>query len=203
MTGADDVTEMVLMRRAREGDEGALFALFDRHTPALRARVGRWMTAALLRKVSASDVMQEARLVALRRFDEFQGGGEGAFGRWLGKIVELQARAAAGKYARTAKRDLGREVTRGGRPDTRQFVGKEPSPSQAAMAKELKDDLRKALAELAPDYRQVVRLLQDEDVTFQEAGARMGRSPEAVRMLYGRALARLAKLLNLKDREAR
>ena len=104
------------------------------------------------------------------------------------------------KYTGTAKRaDVG-EVSRGHRCETAGFKARTPSPSQMAIGSELKEATRRAMARLSPDYREILRLRQEEHLTMREAAERMGRSVKAVEKLYGRALARLAQLLNLKSR---
>ena len=50
---------------------------------------------------------------------------------------------------------------------------------------------------LPPDYREIIRLVQEEGLTMAEAAARMGRSRNAVKHLYGRALSQFAKLLGV------
>ena len=50
---------------------------------------------------------------------------------------------------------------------------------------------------LPDDYRNVLRMALEDGLTLKEAARRMGRSHEAVKKLYGRALARLAR--ELKD----
>ena len=54
-----------------------------------------------------------------------------------------------------------------------------------------------AIDELPEDYREVFLLVQQEGLTMEEVSQRMGRSEAAVRQLYGRALSRFAKLLDL------
>jgi DNA-directed RNA polymerase specialized sigma24 family protein len=65
----------------------------------------------------------------------------------------------------------------------------QPSPIGEAAAAEESASIRAAVAELPSDYAAIVRLIHQEDLTLVEAGRRMGRSADAVRKLYGRALA--------------
>ena len=46
------------------------------------------------------------------------------------------------------------------------------------------------MASLPPDYREVLRLAREEDLSLREVAERMGRSREAIKKLYGRALLR-------------
>ena len=66
----------------------------------------------------------------------------------------------------------------------------------------MKERARLAIAQLPPDYREVLHLRQDEHLSLQTAAVRMGRSKEAARKLYARALARLAELLGLEEGES-
>jgi DNA-directed RNA polymerase specialized sigma24 family protein len=45
---------------------------------------------------------------------------------------------------------------------------------------------------LSEDHATVIRLVHREGLTLVEAGRRMGRTPDATRMLYGRAIGRIA-----------
>ncbi len=109
----------------------------------------------------------------------------------MGKKVRETLRQHAG----TAKRATDREVSRGMRPDTVQFTAKGPSPSEAAIASELAGRIRAAMQALPEDYRSVLQLTREEGLTLREAAERMGRSREAVKKLYGRALCKLTERL--------
>ena len=191
----DSMTDAALARKAKDGDPDAFRVLFERYATMVRGRIHRLLSPAIQRKVSISDVVQEACLVAAQRIDDFEDRGEGSFGRWFVGIAENRARKAAEQFAGTAKRDLRREVTRCGRPETHQFQGRGPSPSQLAIARELREAAARALRQLPEDYREVLRLIRDEDRSAAEAARILGRSPDATRMLYGRALGRFASLL--------
>ena len=135
-----------------------------------------------------SDILQEARLAAHLACASFEPRGEGSVRAWLTRIAELKAYEAVRRFTGVAKRDAGREATHDARPNTDQLVGHEPSPSQAAIAVELTDAVRRALDRLPDDYREVLHLIAVKGLTFAVAGDRMARTGEAVRKLYGRAL---------------
>jgi DNA-directed RNA polymerase specialized sigma24 family protein len=71
----------------------------------------------------------------------------------------------------------------------------QPSPSEEAVSAEEEDVLRAAVASLPDDYATVVRLVHIEGLTLVDAGLRMGRSADATRKLYGRAMASMAEKL--------
>ena len=189
---APDDSELV--RRAQAGDEDAFQALFERHSDVLSGHLDRWMPSMIQRKVSVADLLQEVRIVAFRRLPEFEDRGGASFRAWLKKIAELRVRKVVQRFAGTAKRAVGREVTRGARPDTAHFRSREPTPSQHAIAAETETLVRRALAALPPDYREILRLAQEERLSLADAAERMGRSREAAKKLYGRALAKFTKV---------
>jgi RNA polymerase sigma-70 factor (ECF subfamily) len=72
------------------------------------------------------------------------------------------------------------------------------SPSQEAQRRELGVVLADALSALDPDDREVVILRNLQELEWAEIAERMERSPGAVRMLWSRALQRIAPLLREK-----
>ena len=67
------------------------------------------------------------------------------------------------------------------------------SPSQQAVRHEQATWLAGALERLPEDYREVLVLHHLEGCAFPEVARRMGRSVEAVKKLWARALARLRR----------
>jgi RNA polymerase sigma factor (sigma-70 family) len=154
------------------------------------------------RKVAISDVVQEARIEALGLAPQFQERHGGAARAWLLKIVELKAREAVRRYATTAKRAVAREITHEGRPDTRDWVARGPSPSDAAIGLEAAQAVAKAMSVLPPPYRDVLRLTRVEGMSIGDAARRMGRSRDAAKKLYGRALSRFTEIFGALTRAA-
>ncbi len=191
-----DATDEELVAKAKQGDRAALEALLARHTARLLGRIRQRMKGGLARKVAPSDVLQEAHLVAALELSKFEDRGDGSFSRWLEKIVELKILEAVRRYAGADKRSVNREVTQSRLPPLNP-ASPLPSPSQVAMAAELKDAVKDALSQLSPDQRRVLELLRDRQLSVEAAAGRLCRSPGAVRKLYGRALARLEELLDL------
>ena len=194
MADAGEISEEVLVRRVQTGDEDALRLLFERYQDRIRKRVRRRLPARLDRKVSVADVLQETRLVAFRRAPEFEDRGDGSFGRWLHGIAELKVMEVIRRYARPT-RARQREISRGGRVDTENFRAPEPSPSEAAAGVEESTRVRTTLATLSPVDQWVLRLTFEEKLSLREAAQRMGRSREAVKKLYARALRRFREAL--------
>jgi RNA polymerase sigma-70 factor (ECF subfamily) len=187
--------ERSLFDRARASDERAFESLFEMHTPFLLEWIHREVPSSLDRKVSVTDLLQEVRIAAFQRIPDFEWRGDGALRGWLLRIAQNRVRLAIRRYFQTAKRGDGGEVSRPGRPNTAAFAGTGPSPSEAAVVAERARILRENLARLPEDYRHVLELSFQEQLTLREVGERMGRTREAVKKLHRRALTKLAEIM--------
>jgi len=190
----DSGNEARLIDRFQEGDPDAFRELFEPCEGALRRQLERMLPNKLQRRFSISDAIQEARIVALEKHAEFEPRGEGSFKRWVMGIAVMRARQALRTH-NADKRGMNREVTRNQRAETAQFAGRGPSPSEAAIASELMRHTREAMAALPADYQEIFRLTRTEHLSLKESSETMGRSYEAIKKLYGRALASFAKEL--------
>ena len=73
------------------------------------------------------------------------------------------------------------------------------TPSRIAMAREMRDLIASALADMPEDYRTVIQLLDRRRTSVEEAGELMGRTANAIKKLHPRALAELARRLGLDE----
>lgn len=189
---ADQPSDEEIVRRVRAGDESAGRLLFDRHLPKLRAAARRRLPENLRRKVADSDVVQEAYLAAFLGLGHFEDRGDGSFERWLRGILDKKIADEVRRFQR-GKRDPRREVRLDSRSDAAVPPrAKTASPSSVAAAAEEGGALRAVLAGLPEDYRTVIRLVHEDGLSLAEAGRLMDRSPDAARMLYSRAVAKVA-----------
>ena len=162
-----------------------------------KAQVESWLRV----KVDASDVVQQTLLEAHRDFDGFQGKSEQELLAWLRKILAHNVADFIRRYRGTAKRQVRREVPLRGAAETGVARGAPepaapgPTPSQEFL--QLDNELRMAaaLAELPPDYQEVVVLRNLQRLSFNEVAEQMGRSRPAVQMLWMRAIKRLQQAL--------
>jgi RNA polymerase sigma-70 factor (ECF subfamily) len=178
-----------LMRGIRRGDETAFRALFERHEASLAKLVRRIVSDGMLRKVSVADILQETRMHAYGGREGYDPA-KGSPAAWLVGIARHRALEAARRHGGAEMRRFQREVTRGNRKDTADFAHPGPSPSEAAVSLETAERVRAAMDALPDDYREVLRLARLEGLSLREVAERMGRSREAVKKLYGRALCR-------------
>ncbi len=99
------------------------------------------------------------------------------------------------RFVATSKRAVGREValqasgSAAGVGD--HLAGSTVSPSGLAIEQEEAVALRRALDRLPDEYLRVVVLRFEEERSFEEIGRLTGRSPEAARKVWSRAMERL------------
>ncbi len=178
---------------ARAGSAPALGALLDAFRNYLMLIANAELDSELRKKFGASDLVQETCLHAQQGFARFQGTTEAELCAWLRQILLNRCQNLRLAYRETNKRDISRELPLAG---TSSIVGPadglttyDASPSGQAMADEEALLVARAVAGLPRDYQEVIRLRHWDDLTFDQIATRMGRSPEAVRKLWSRAIA--------------
>ncbi len=180
-----------LVVEAVGGDIRARGKLLER----LRPRLTLWAAARLSPKlreyVDAEDVVQEVLLAVHEGFEGFRDRGEKAFFGWLFTLAENRIRDLA-DYAGARKRQAGPVM----------MTISETTPATAAIRSETLDRLRAAVARLPEDYRQVLLLRRFEERETTEVALLMGRSENAVRILYCRAIKELRQALAEGDSSA-
>jgi RNA polymerase sigma-70 factor (ECF subfamily) len=194
-----------LIQRARQGDAAGRDQLFALCRSYLQIIARAQVETSLRAKVDASDLVQETLLEAFRDFQRFGGNSEQEWLAWLKRILAHNAADFIRRYRGTAKRQARREVPiRGPRDSTLAPGVSEPAapcqtPSQEFLR--IDDELRvtAALAELPPDYQEVIVLRNLQRLPFNEVAERMERSRPAVQMLWMRAIKKLQESLGEKD----
>jgi RNA polymerase sigma-70 factor (ECF subfamily) len=160
--------------------------------------VAREELAADLRgKCGASDVVQETFREAHRDWKAFRGKTVGDVRAWLRGILLNNVRDVTKSYRQT-KRNAGLEVPIG-TGTLHSLIDPELTPSASASAREEAGAIARAIAGLPADYRRVIELRSRENLPFQEIGRVLDRSPDAVRMLWFRAIESLRRELVKPD----
>jgi len=146
-------------------------------------------------KGSESDLVQETFLEAQRDFAQFQGTTEEELLAWLRQVLLNKLGHFTRRYRATGKREVAREVALEGDSSANNagaaLAGSGPSPSGQAMEREQAQALRQALARLPEDYGRILSLRFQDGHSFEEIGRLMGRSADAARKLWARAMERL------------
>ena len=184
-----------LVRRVRAGDDAAATLLHDRCEPLLRARARRRLVGGLRRRLGASDIVQEAFAAAFERLDAFEDQGPGSFRRWMETILDHKASDLMKRHVTAGKRSVRREASGALGSSDAGPAGRDATPSVVVVRAEEREALRRAIEGLDGDDRLVLDLVNGQGQDFAEAGRRMGRSAEAARKLFGRAVLRLGRRL--------
>lgn len=179
----------------RHGSAAARGILYERCRGYLLLVAERELEPGLRGKTGASDLVQEAFLDAERGFADFRGQTESELRAWLRRILRNRAGQAARKYRLAAKRDVRGECSLSVWGDV-QLAADVDTPSACVGAAEEADRLTAALACLPDHYQSVIQLRNTERRSFEEIGVLMGRSPEAVRKLWVRAIEQLRTALD-------
>ncbi len=192
-----DLSSIVLVRRARARDAGAIGMLYERYRERLRVGLRKKLGSSYQKaRVDSEDVVQDGILAALQRIDSFEYEGHGSFLAWLLRVSErellMRLRAQGAK-----RRDTRRE-----RPldEALDLAGGEASPSQVAAGRETEAQVEHALASLASQERDVIVLRRYLGLDAKEIAEELGLvSAGAARALLSRAQAKLALALELAD----
>lgn len=173
--------------RAAQSDRAAFGALYRRYVD----RVYGYAFYLLGDHHDAEDATERTFLAALAALDGFRDTGA-TFRSWLFRIAHNQlANALRGrKRQATVPIDDAREPIDGA------------DPAQALAAADEARRLRRALATLSDDRRQVIVLRFVDGLSAREIGEVLGRSEGAVRVLQHRAVRELAARLAADDRSS-
>src|SRR6516162_4181768 len=180
---------------ARTGSSEALGQALQACRGYLLLLAKRELDPDLRAKGGASDLVQETFLEAQRDFAQFQGSSPDELRAWLRQVLLHNVGAFTHRFRGTTKRAVGREVAlaAGGSsadlgPD---LAGSTLTPSGVAIEHEQAVALRRALDRLPEEYRRMVVLRFEEGRSFEEIGRLTGRSPDAARKVWSRAMERL------------
>ncbi len=188
-----------LISQARTGSREALGHLLDSYRDYLRLVARQQMNPRLVGKGDPSDLIQETFLEAQRDFTQFQGDTEGELLAWLRQLLLNNISNFSRHYMQTSKRDARREIRLSGPADSDQvsLLGAEPSPSDHVVGAEESVALHHAIERLPEEYRRIIQLRYQDGRSFEEIAIMLGRSANAARKLWVRAIDRLQEDLDI------
>jgi RNA polymerase sigma-70 factor (ECF subfamily) len=190
-----------LIDEARRQAPGALDRLLESYRNYLRLLARTGIDASLRGKADPSDLVQDTLIKAHQHFDQFHGQTEAELVAWVRRILSrnladlVRRFKVAGGRAVRREQSLDEIVGAKSRVVLQLVAPNGQSPSQSAQRRELSIILADALAELAPDHREVVVLRTLEGREWDDVARAMGRTPGAVRLLWARALKKLRPLI--------
>lgn len=189
-----------LLESARRGNIDPLGQLLRSYQNYLTILASSQLDRRVRRRVSPSDLVQETLLAAHRDFPQFRGRSEPEFLAWLRQVFLSCLRHSIDEHVRAKKRDIRCEVSidqsldrldRSAECLAHQLADPGPSPSATVRRRERAVELADQLAQLKPEYRDVIVLRNLQGLKFDEIAARLDRKPGTVRMLWLRAMEKL------------
>lgn len=165
-----DVTDEHLVTQAQAGHREAFLTLYNRYLNKVYNRV-----KSRIPPQDAEDVTQEIFLAVVRSLDNFEG--RSKFNTWLYTIVNRQI---ADYYRRLYRKNDKQTIS------LDDYEG--PSPSIEDHRLDDKIVIRQALHRLPEHYQEVILLRFADGLTFGEIGHKIGKSLEATKSLYRRAI---------------
>jgi RNA polymerase sigma-70 factor (subfamily 1) len=188
-----------LVTLAQNGDQSALDRLCKVYNERILRIIRMRMGPELRTQLQSMDLVQDAFISALRDLGNFTYKNEGDFLRWVSKIAENRLRDNLDKI-HANKRDARKEIPLNNNSSATQdtFVGilgpvDTATPSLIMSKQEDLNKLEKAMDKLKPEYREVITLIKIEELSYKEAGDKLGKGPDAVRMLLSRAITALSQ----------
>jgi RNA polymerase sigma-70 factor (ECF subfamily) len=189
---------------ARAGTVEAAGKLLEPYRNYLRCLAVAQMGRRIGLRVTPSDIVQDTMLAAHRDLKLFRGGTSAEFSQWLRTILARSLLKAIEYHFKAEKRDARRLVSIDQlRSDldnscdwaANLLVARQPTPSREVVMDDEARWISDLIARLPPDYQTVITLRNLSGLRFEEVAAQMERSPEAVRMLWLRAIAKLRELI--------
>jgi RNA polymerase sigma-70 factor (ECF subfamily) len=177
--------ELALLARMKQGDEEAFVALYRRHRdPVYRLALLYTGSAA-----QAADVVQETFLHFMTRTGQYDPA-RGTIGAWLcGVARNLSRKEGESRETATDPETLADDNMLSEAQIDRH------TPIDRMLQHEAAEQVRRALARLAPHYRDVLILCELADLTYAEAAQLCGIDIGTVRSRLSRARAQLAERL--------
>ena len=185
MPPTDTKAELALLARMKQGDESAFVALYRKH----RDGVYRFALLYAGSTAVAADVTQDTFVHFMTHTGQFDPA-RGSIGAWLCGVARNLARKQCGvREAATDPLDL---LDDAAAHDTQ--VDRD-SPLERVLRGELAEQVRRAVASIAPHYRDVLILCELSDLSYAEAAQVCGIDVGTVRSRLSRARTQLAQRL--------
>lgn len=175
-----------LLDHARDGNEAALDALYDRHLERLRAWARGRLPVQARNILDTDDLVQTMLMKTLRTVDKLELSQSGAFQGYLRTGVLNGIRDELRRQHRRPPHAPDVEVHDPG-----------PSPVELALGRERLERYERALEKLEPADREAVVSRIELGLSYAEIARELGKpSADAARMAVKRAIVRLARMLH-------
>ena len=169
-----------MLKRLHDGDRAAMAELYDRYFDRVYSLVFNQVDR---NREVAEDIVQDTFLAALKSAKGFKG--RSSAYTWLCSIAYHKVADHYRRQSRERKRMVsGVDVDT---VDASENPGTQPQPDSMIESAETRQVVNEALAKLPWDYRQVLILKYVEEMSVQEIGQIMDRSPKSIEGLLTRS----------------
>jgi RNA polymerase sigma-70 factor (ECF subfamily) len=182
--------ELVLVRAAKGGDDGAFNQLVKRYDRNV-FRIAQHITQ---NREDAEDVVQDAFLKAFTNLHQFQE--QSKFYTWLVRIAVNEALMKLRRRRPERTVSLDEEIQTGEDSVPREVADWSPNPEQNYNQAELREILTKTIQGLPPGFRTVFILRDVEGLSTEETADALELSVPAVKSRLLRARLQLRERLN-------
>lgn len=172
-----------LLNAALIGTGDDIGPLLERLRPRLVLWCASRMSPTLRANIEPEDAAQEILLAIHKDFHSYSGPPDRSFFKWVFVVADHKLKDLVDFHGAKKRQKI------------EPMVGSQTSPSQAAVRVESIARLHEAIARLPDDYRTVVALYKLESRDVEDVAKIMGRSENAIRVLYCRALKELRSIL--------
>ena len=180
-----------LLAAARRGEPDAIGQIFEAARSRLLQIAARELPADVRVKIAPSDIVQETAVDAQRDFTQFNGTSPEALFAWLRGILRNNVVDAVRRYRDALKRNATLEISLAtvSAQQAGEILPTLSHPADgSAIRREEAAILNAVMARLPADYRRVLELRYWQGMSFVDMAPHLGRSPEAARKLWYRAL---------------
>lgn len=180
--------DQILIQKYLKGEDGALKMLIDKYTPSVYN-----FTSRFIKDPQREDVAQEIFIKVWKKLDSFDLE-KSQFKTWLFVI----ARNTITDYLRKRKIMLFVDLDKEEESFEDSIEDEAILPDEALEKLQDKELLYKVLNELKEEYRVVLTLHYEEDMSFKEIGEVLGKPMNTIKSYHQRAILLLKKKLSQK-----
>jgi RNA polymerase sigma-70 factor (ECF subfamily) len=185
----DSRSAPIPLARRESARRTALEELYSRHSTTLYSIALR----KLGNPADAEDALQEGLLSAFKHFDQFRGTAQ--ISTWLTSIVLNAARMQLRRRSNRVFVSLDEHEDDQGFAWTEMIADPSPDPEEILRRIQVRNVLKRSMAQLSPKIRLAFRLRVLEGLTIREAAERLGISEGTLKAQCFRARAQLTPLL--------
>ncbi|MEA2512029.1 MAG: hypothetical protein QOF01_3084 [Thermomicrobiales bacterium] len=189
-----EASDRELVARLHDADAAALAALYDRYAPAVHG-----LTRAILRDERLAEEATHDVFLGVWQNPAAYQPARGVFVAWLLRVarnraIDLLRRRREQPFAATVVAETGQVID----PAT-WLVDPDPDPADQATSRLLGQDVRRALASLAPDHRRLLEMAYFGGMTQREIATAVNRPLGTVKTQIRTAMQRMADLLAVEE----